>query len=1444
MKKNLLLLLLLAFSTNIFAQYDTEHWFAPMMDRSGQTNPFQSIYMSTNETTPFKVDIYSANVIIGSMMISKNNPGKFSMTDADASTTILRERIITTLQSDLFTPIRMGIYLQASRPFFASLRFSVNQHAEIVTSKGTIGMGTEFYATPAPIEANLNNVGFMTSIMARDNGTIVTIDNFSPTVRFSDGVPRSSFTINLNKGESYIIDGQISSGGNINTNPNKYGFIGAKITSNTNHPITVTNGNFNGQYVSTTNTSTDILMDQSVPVDRLGTEFVLVKGNGTIYPPGNSNYSQNMEKAFVVATVNGTNIYVNNETIPVNPTPLNAGQHYVIPSEKYILQGSTHRNMYIKSTQNIYVFQLLAGASTGTEIATGGYNYIPPLSCYLPRDIDEIAAVSENEGYIDGAFNGNGTPTKLNIITERGATVTVEKNGIAFPLTAADGPFDITGNNSWVSYSIIRDHKSNNSVSGNIRVKSTKGLTAGISAGDGAVGYGGYFAGFSYIPEFVEVKGCFPNAVLTLTEGFDSYKWMFRDKDGNVSVVKDVIGTDPEANSLKPLKVGYYWAVVQRGSCAPITIPEMSVFECLDYTPMSYSICDVLEPTPVKFTLSSQGIKSIDVITDPKQGQLIIDNTAKNISYTPNAGATGTDSFSYKITGDSSAPETEEVRVQINLNNIVANDDVVKGCKIDATNGSFDLTKANVTTDSSVTSKIFYKNQNDADNDTGNNTIPTADLANYSATEGFVYVRLSNATCKKTVKVELKFNPKAELLSSNYEGCDLDYKGVLVQDFEVVKAALLKDSAYFTNVKFYLNGTQLNNGWRYATDTVVQMEVISPDGCATEKFNINFKVGARLPLITVNAKDIFCDPELDDSHTIHLNNYKYLFLNSADMSIQPKFYLSLAEAQEDKNALPSDEVTLTGLGNKIYHYRFENGTSCPNVGTLTLQYTKGFASTSLPTSPKIICEGSTTIIDAGDKHQTWEWFDESDLTKVFPKTRTQTLGPGKYHVILTSPNDCKYKQNFEILGSPKAILDISKLNATFCDEDFDDEIKIKFSTQVTPVILQNPHPDLKVEYYKDSAYTQLITGDDFTYKVDTRVYVKVRSAYCSDVTGFIDFKIGNKISLINTLQTVEECDDDLDGKFLLKDLNTKYRDLFTNDTNATVKFFVKKSDAQNPNATNSIVEVQINDQQLLHVRVSSTTTGCPALAELTIKIKVPKKSDKLEDKTICQGDTADLDAGPGFTSYEWYKEGEPTMLGSNQDISGLPVGKYYVILKGDLPNDCPYKQSVEIKAAELPTIEGIEINDSTVKITAKGGKQPYRYAVDGGNYQASNTFTNVSPGLHKAYVISADDCDPVEKEFSVIEIYNLITPNGDGVNDVLDMSLLKYKKNVKFQIIDRAGRLLFEGDTQNNYTWDGKQNGKGLPTSSYWYNMEWQDFDNSPPVKYTGWILLKNRNSD
>jgi hypothetical protein len=275
------------------AQLDRKHWFAPMVDRTGNAGQFQNLYLSTNRTSPFPVKIFNNNILIGTVTISKGNPQKFNVN---------RDFIITTSQADLFTPNNMGLYLEADFPFYANLRFSVFNHAEIITSKGISSTGNLFYAAMAPVTTTPISpyLNFMTSVLATEDNTQVTISNYDPAVQFSNGATGTtmpSISVTLNKGQSYIVDGIA----NLTQNNNQ--FIGAKIASN--KPINVTNGNFNGQYAGNITSSSDILMDQSVPVNQLGNQFVIVKGNGTI--------GSNMEGRGIVSRISnfvGSRIHI------------------------------------------------------------------------------------------------------------------------------------------------------------------------------------------------------------------------------------------------------------------------------------------------------------------------------------------------------------------------------------------------------------------------------------------------------------------------------------------------------------------------------------------------------------------------------------------------------------------------------------------------------------------------------------------------------------------------------------------------------------------------------------------------------------------------------------------------------------------------------------------------------------------------------------------------------------------------------------------------------------------------------------------------------------------------------------------------------------------------------------------------------------------------------
>jgi len=98
----------------------------------------------------------------------------------------------------------------------------------------------------------------------------------------------------------------------------------------------------------------------------------------------------------------------------------------------------------------------------------------------------------------------------------------------------------------------------------------------------------------------------------------------------------------------------------------------------------------------------------------------------------------------------------------------------------------------------------------------------------------------------------------------------------------------------------------------------------------------------------------------------------------------------------------------------------------------------------------------------------------------------------------------------------------------------------------------------------------------------------------------------------------------------------------------------------------------------------------------------------------------------------------------------------------------------------------------------------------------------------------------VVKEFLVLNLINAITPNGDGINDVLNYSDLRIKQNVSIEISDRYGAAVYKS-SGSSYTWDGKSGGRTLPTGTYWYILKWTEPDTRLPVSHSGWILIKNR---
>ncbi|WP_228429374.1 T9SS type B sorting domain-containing protein [Chryseobacterium carnipullorum] len=174
--------------------------------------------------------------------------------------------------------------------------------------------------------------------------------------------------------------------------------------------------------------------------------------------------------------------------------------------------------------------------------------------------------------------------------------------------------------------------------------------------------------------------------------------------------------------------------------------------------------------------------------------------------------------------------------------------------------------------------------------------------------------------------------------------------------------------------------------------------------------------------------------------------------------------------------------------------------------------------------------------------------------------------------------------------------------------------------------------------------------------------------------------------------------------------------------------------------------------------------------------------------------------------------------------------------------DCITTQIVKVIASANPVITSIDINNTTVTVNVSGGTPPYKYSLNGTDWQDSNTFTGLHRGEAQVFVKDFYNCMPVEVQITVPNLINAITPNGDNVNDYIDYSALAYKKNLVIIVYDRYGNKLYEANKMRDFKWDGTASGKKILTGTYWYSISWNENDkNNTATKYSGWVLVKNR---
>lgn len=490
--------------------------------------------------------------------------------------------------------------------------------------------------------------------------------------------------------------------------------------------------------------------------------------------------------------------------------------------------------------------------------------------------------------------------------------------------------------------------------------------------------------------------------------------------------------------------------------------------------------------------------------------------------------------------------------------------------------------------------------------------------------------------------------------------------------------------------------------------------------------------------------------------------------------------------------------------------------------------------------------GSYTINATSVDAVNYTWYKDGVQIKSgnFPTYTVEYSDPGYYEVEIDLSSGCNLKGHITI--EQQILPDVG--NTVFndvCDDDLDGHAEV-YLNPYTSRIIENLSPDYNydIRYFETSPVNinnpteSPITKLEFNGNSKT-IYLWVKPGQCDPILTPITFN-KNTLSQFDTsvsAKAFEVCDDELKGKNEVVISSPDFiNQLIPAGYDGSLGFYKTIAGAKSKDSNQFLGNnptITLDTQQPLqkyYIRFHQSG-ACDNVAPISFEFKQPKESTVLKDTLICRGTYTDLDAGAGFSSYHW-SNGENT-----QSIKNVPAGDYWVDLGF---NHCVYRQHVKVSESSELVIDNILIEDRKVTVFALGGLAPYTFLLDGKVISTNNIFENVAVGKHTIKV--QDTCGSVMGNFTIINVANLITPNGDGYNDYIDYTDLMGKQDPKFEVYDRNGVLIFKGNSGNHYRWDGKLNGRDLPTASYWYLVEWTEEGNPVRVQKSGWILLKNRN--
>ncbi len=1138
------------------AQVDTKFWFAApdVIKEHGDTPALFRITALDNDAI-VTISIPASGVTYDPITISANSQESVEFTHGGNNYDL--DDIENTPGNSIN---QKGILITSTSDITVYYDVTNSSNPDRFTLKGDNALGTEFYISSQSDYENVYNSYSQdpveqVNIVATEDGTTVKI---TPTEDVSGHVANVTYTVSLNRGETYCILGT--------SKERSYSLGGTHITSDKEIAITISDDSVHdGANTHSNGGAWDLIGDQTVPVSICGTEYVaMYSGNGA------SGYSHTpTSKVYITATQDNT-------TIQADISDVNTAYYLINAGETKSLDIEDLSSIHISASAPVYVYQL-----SGLLAKTNSYNelgsaILPPITCTGSTSVTftrvlnsgfyvQVLSEYKNIGYFTFT-NNTGTASNAMSFDESewsrvpntGAAEDDDtwyftnqavsiSTGTAYTLTNSNGLFHLSvfdQNNSSASF--------------------------------------GYFSAFNSLAIHGVTEACEGDAVtLTASESLGSYNWYSEaTEDSVLSSIDSLVVTES----------GKYWVTATRmvynETCSLADTIDVD-FEIPEF--ILDSVVEVCSLDPYSITPEFTSGKNQDYDFEWVYGTDI--STDSIFTYIP----TGADTI-------------------VNVYVTVTNED---GCSVS------DTIDIHILPETDIDFNIEISN-NSATLCYGSTLTNTTDLYDYEWRFGSSSGTVIDTTSSITV-----YNQGWYFLTADNEyGCSAT-DSVYININTLPEIILVNDTLCFNDT---YTSPSYTSSYTYAWASKysgINSNSLSVSLTESDSLFVAYTDNTT-GCINKDSAYIYFRPETEiDSVNLSLCAYTdYTFTASNKIKGNYSWYYKGNDLNISTASLILTNILLADAGTYTVSGLDENGCEVSQDFILTVNVGDNIELGD----DKFICEGNSTILGISNSSYSTSWYynqnpEENTSATVVSSDKTYSVNvAGSYYIQATSStNGCTSIDSVKVIVNDLPNVSLSDLSAQCQGTSHTFDAGSGFTSYK----------------WQDNS-----TNQTFTATKPQTVYVSVIDANgCSnsDTTNYT-WKDVNVIQE-DTIVVCPESTTSIDLEAGLSNISWKFYDNYGSAVSNL-----------NGNTSASYGIVNVDTLDAGKYIISATEDGCDVTDTTELFVVATASINLGDDRTICNGETIQLNANKGFVSYAWYLNDDLTkVISTNESVTAGSV---------------------------------------------------------------------------------------------------------------------------------------------------------------------------------------------